>query len=162
MSNSLPSNQLDLLRSILGASIFSVMRQIFKSDFDLQDYQKNADGPIELKFDTVDSIYFDANAEGFSVGVNAGGMPRYGESYVLSNVGRNSFWSDKINQKICNISYLKSSDFTEDYPCEFGIRMHFENGSSVVFEYVDEMEFPDTLRIVEKHDGNNHEEVFVE
>jgi hypothetical protein len=40
--------------------------------------------------------------------------------------------------------------------------MHFENGSSVVFEYVDEMEFPDTLRIVEKHDGNNHEEVFVE
>jgi hypothetical protein len=69
MSNSLPSNQLDLLRSILGASIFSVMRQIFKSDFDLQDYQQNADGPIELKFDTVDSIYFDANAEGFSVGV---------------------------------------------------------------------------------------------
>lgn len=89
-------------------------------------------------------------------------MPRYGESYVLSNVGKNSFWSDKINQKICKISYLKSSDFTEDYPCEFGIRMHFENGSSVIFEYVDEMEFPDTLRIVEKHDGNNHEEVFVE
>lgn len=153
MSKNLPTHNITLLKALLGKRLIKVKRQLFKDDMDLTDYEESADGPIELTTENGEIIHFCADTETFSVGVKAGEMPCYGESYVLSDISSNSFWKDRVEKEIVGIKLLKSIDASKDYPCEFGIELSFANGKTVLFEYKDEEDYPDMLRIVDSYIG---------
>lgn len=58
MNNSLPSQNLDCLRSLIGKKIVSVRRQIFKDDMDLPEFEQKGDGPVELVISDGSSLHF--------------------------------------------------------------------------------------------------------
>lgn len=153
MRETLPSQNIELLRSFLGKKIVSVKRQLFKDDMYLEEYEQNADGPIELSFNDGTVAHFVAKIETYSVGVLAGGMPRYGSSYAQFDVSNNIFWRDRVDQQIRQVAILRASDWSEDYPSEFGIDILFENGSTVLIECLDEQECPDMIKVAEKYTG---------
>lgn len=155
MSSTLPSKNIEVLKSLLSKKIISVKRQLFKDDMDLDEYQQNADGPIEFRFDDNTVVHFFANTEMFSVGVIAEAMPNYGDSYEYLDVSKNPFWSVRVNQEISKITFLKSSNWSEGYPSEFGIEILFGNGKKVLIEYLDEEEYPDMIKLAEHYTGQN-------
>jgi len=153
MINTLPSQNLSLLKILLGKKITSVKRQLFKNDMDLSDFEQNADGPVEFIVDDNSAIHFVAETERFSIGIVSGEMLRYGDSYVLTDVSNNSFWDDRIGQKITRLTLLKASDWSEDYPSEFGIIISFNNGKNVLIEYIDDEEHPDMIKVASNYTG---------
>lgn len=153
MISTLPSNNLSLLRSLLSKRIISVKRQLFKGDIDLTDYEQNADGPIEFIMSDSSAIHFIANTDTFSIGVATGKMPLYGDSYELAGVSNNSFWNDRIGREIKQLALLKSSDWSEDYPSEFGVEISFINGKKVLIEYKDEGDCLDMIKVADNYTG---------
>jgi hypothetical protein len=148
MYKTLASQNLDILKRMIGAKIISVTRQIYSGDTNLDDFQQNADGAIEIKFDNDIIVNFRALTEANSISVFKGEMPVYGESYIYTNVSNNSFWTSRIGQKITEIYILQSEFCSVENPSEFGLKIVFENNTKVCIEYLDEEDFPDTLRIV--------------
>ncbi len=155
MTSTLPSKNMEILKSLLGKKIVSVKRQFFKEDMDLDEYQQNADGPIEFRFDDNTVVHFFAETEIFSVGIIAKVMSHYGNSYEQIDVSNNSFWSSRINQMISKVTLLKASDWSEDYPSEFGVEILFNNGKKVLIEYLDEEEYPDMIKLSDHYSGQH-------
>ena len=153
MNNTLPSRSLRSLKNLLNKRLVSVKRQLFRGDMDFPDYEQNADGPIEFTISDGLAIHFVANTEAYSVGIASGEMPPYGNSYDLMDVSSNSFWSERVGQKITQVTILKSTDCSDDYPCEFGIAISFANGKKVLIEYMDEEEHPDMIKVAGKYTG---------
>lgn len=153
MNNTFPSKNFELLKNLLGKKVVSVKRQLFKNDMDLIDFEQNADGPIELTINDDSVIHFIAVTESFSVGVVRGEMQRYGDSYELKDLTGNIFWSDRIGQEITRLRLFKSSDYSDDYPSEFGIEISFSNGEKVLIEYKDEEDYPDMIIVADHYSG---------
>lgn len=151
MSNTIPSQNMSLFMALLGKRITSVKRQLFKYDMDLPEYEQNADGPIQFITDDGSIVHFIADTETFSIGIASGEMPRYGDSYELKDVSSNSFWGGRIGQDIKQIILLKSKDWSEDYPCEFGVEISFANGTKVLIEYIDEEDYPDMIKVADHY-----------
>ena len=155
MNNTRPLQSLMLLKNLFGKEIISVKRQLFKGDMDLPDYEQNADGPIEFTTSDNLAIHFVADTEDYSVGIATGEMPLYGDSYELVDVSSNYFWSERVGQKITQVTLLKSTDCSNDYPCEFGIEISFANGKKVLIEYKDEEDNPDMIKVAESYTGRS-------
>ena len=153
MNNTLPSQNLRLLKSLLGKRIISVKRQLFKGDMDLPDYEQNADGSVEFTTNDGLAIHFVADTEAYSVGIASGEMPLYGDSYELVDVSSNSFWDERVDQEITQVTLLKSTDWSDDYPCEFGIKISFANEKEVLIEYKDEEDHPDMIKVAGNYTG---------
>lgn len=153
MTNTLPSKNSNLLKSLLGKRIVSVKRQIFKDDMDLNDWQQNADGPIEFQFDNDMVIHFIVKTELDSIGVIVGKMPRYGDSYLPIDVSNNSFWFARVGHEIIRLTLLKSPEWSGDYPSEFGVEVLFSNGKKALVEYLNELDHPDMVRVSEGYSG---------
>lgn len=158
MKNTLPSQNLELLKSFLGKKIATVKRQLFKGDMDFDEYEQSADGPVEFRFHDNTLVHFIAETELFSIGVIAGNMPRYGDSYVLHDVSDNPFWQDRVNQEICQVVVMKASGWSDDYPSEFGVEFLFKNGKQVQIEYLDEENYPDMIKVSGRY-TNSHSNV---
>ena len=151
MDNTLPSQNSGLLKNLLGKKVVSIKRQLFQSDMDLADFEQNADGPVELTISDNSVIHFIADTEVFSIGVVPGEMPRYGDSYNLKDLSGNIFWVDRVGQEITQLMLFKSSDYSDDYPSEFGIEISFVNGKKVLIEYKDEEDYPDMIRVADHY-----------
>ena len=100
MYKTIASQNLDILKPMIGAKITAVKRQLYKSDADLNDFQQNADGPIEIMLDDNRVVNFRALTKANSISLFEGKMPTYGESYVYMDVSHNLFWKSKIEQRI--------------------------------------------------------------
>lgn len=150
MYKTIASQNLHILKPLIGTKITNVTRQLYSPDADLENFQQNADGPIEIQFDNDIVVNFRALTEANSIAIFEGKMPIYGESYIYMDVSHNSFWKSRIRQKIVEIYILQSEFCSEENPCEFGLEIVFENNNKVCIEYLDEDDFPDTLRIVDE------------
>ena len=155
MGNTLPSQNLTLLKSLLGKEIVKVKRQLFDNDLDLEDYEQNADGPIEITTNDGLVMHFIADTERCSIGVVPGEMPRYGDSYSQRDVSTNSFWGDRIGKKISQVILCQHSDFSEYIPSEYGVEISLINGQLARFEYINEIDNPDTIRVTDQHIGQH-------
>jgi hypothetical protein len=147
------SNSIALLKSIIGKRILMVKRQVLRSDMDLENFEQLADGPIEIRLDNNKVICFEAITEINSVGVLNGEIRHYGESYIPIEVTNNLFWQNRINQEIIQIDILKSKYYSTENPSEFGIEFRLENGTQFCIEYLDEEDFPDTIRVIDYYQG---------
>ena len=150
-----PSYNAELLKLLLGKKIVSVKRQLFTDDKFEDDYEQDADGPIELTFDDKIVIHFIAETEITSVGIVSGSMPKYRDSYEMADVTGNSFWQERVGQEIKQISYLKAISGSESYPYEFGVELLFRNGKKVLFEYLDDEEHLDMIRVADQYRGED-------
>jgi len=130
-----------------------VRRQLYMSDAHLRDYEQNADGPTEVQFDDGSLLYFFAVTEINSIGVQDGKMPPYGESYELHDVSNNTFWRKRVGCPIQRIEILQSQYASLENPSEFAIEFSLTNGLRICFEYLDEEEFPDMVRVTEGYLG---------
>ncbi len=153
MIGTLPSKNLSLLKSLLGKKITSVKRQLLKGDMVLSDFEQNADGPVQFLVNNDTTLHFIAETEMFSIGVVFGEIPRYGECYAQLDVSNNTFWCDRVGQKMTQLTLLKASDWSENYPSEFGIEILFNNGKRVFLEYIDDEKHPDMIRVANDYTG---------
>lgn len=142
-----------LFKSILNSKIVRVRRQLYDGDFDVFDYEQNADGPVELDFDNGVTLYFAADTESFSVKVGVGAMPIYCESYKLLDLSNNDFWRLRVGKIVDGVSVLKGADSDSVYLFEFGVELLLAGGISVLVEYLDSSEFPDMIKVSEKYVG---------
>ena len=142
-----------LLKKLLGKRIISVKRQLFQDDMGFADCEQDADGPVEFAMSDGSIMHFIWDAETFSIGVAPGKMPLYECGYVLQNVTDNIFWRDRVSQEIKKLTLLKYSDFSDNYPSEFGIEVSFANNKKVLIEYKDEENYPDMIRVVDHYSG---------
>jgi hypothetical protein len=150
------SSSIALLKSIIGKRIVSIRRQVLKSDMDLDNFEQMADGPTEIRLDNNKVICFAAVAEINSVGVLDGEIRRYGESYMPIEVTNNLFWNRRVNQEIIQVDILKSRYYSAENPSEFGIEFRLENNTQFCIEYLDEEDFPDTIRVLNKYQKANY------
>ncbi|ELS01074.1 hypothetical protein Xen7305DRAFT_00007750 [Xenococcus sp. PCC 7305] len=148
----LPSTNIDLLKSLIGKKIVKVRRQIIKNEMRLENFEQEADGPVELTFDDDKVISFIDWTEPISVGVADGEMTIYGGGYFLMELTNNSFWQQRIGQKIVQVTILKILTPSPNFPGEFGIEIEFENNKKVSIEYIDDSECPDIIKVLEKYD----------
>jgi len=153
VNNTLPSHNVSLFKNLLGKRIASIKRQLFQGDIDLTDHEQNADGPIELTTSDGLVIHFIADTELFSIGIALGEMPQYGDSYKLRDLSDNTFWRVRVDQEITELTLLKSADYSDEYPSEFGIEISFINGEKALIEYKDEEDYPDMIRVTEHYSG---------
>ncbi len=151
MNLGIPSCNLDLLQSLSGRKIIQVNRQLFKDDFVRNDFEQTADGPIEIMLDDGNILNFYSLLEIESIGVKKGLMEKYGDSYEYRNLTKNSFWKPRIGRIIKKIFFLKSKYASDNNPSEFAIKIQLENNLEIYFEYLNEEDFLDTLRITEKY-----------
>jgi hypothetical protein len=79
-------------------------------------------------------------------------MKQYGYSYIYKNLTDNSFWKLRVNKTIKKIILIKSIYGSEENPLEFAVELEFENDTKVCIEYINEGDFPDTLRVIEKNE----------
>ncbi|MCY7276701.1 MAG: hypothetical protein LH702_23940 [Phormidesmis sp. CAN_BIN44] len=153
MKLEIPSKNLDILKHLHGRSIIQVSRQILKSDMDLNDFEQMADGATEVKLDDDKVLHFYALPEINSIGIQEGSMSKCGDSYTFLDVTNNDFWKIRIGKTIAEVSILKSKYASTDNPSEFGIELKLESNVEVYFEYLDEEDFPDTIRLTGKYTG---------
>ncbi|NES98365.1 MAG: hypothetical protein F6K32_24920 [Desertifilum sp. SIO1I2] len=154
MNPNLPFQKQKLFQNLVNTKIVSVRRHIFISDMDLDGFEQMADGSTEIKFNNSKIICFVAIAEANSVGVIEQSLPITGSSYISLNLTNNNFWQERINQKIEKIEILKSQYASNNNPSEFAVEFQLKNGKCVCIEYLDEEEFPDTIRVIEKYEEN--------
>ena len=152
MQHTLPSNNIDFFKSLIGLKIVKVSRQLFKDDMNQENYQQIADGPIELVFDNDKVISFYSWLEVESVCISNTEMKQYGDSYIYKELTDNSFWKLRVNKTIKKIILIKSIYGSEENPLEFAVELEFENDTKVCIEYINEGDFPDTLRVIEKNE----------
>ncbi len=153
MKPTIHSQNTELFKSLISKRIISVRRQVFDSDMDLDNYERMADGPTEFKFDNDKIVCFFAITETNSVGITDDVMQRYGSSYITLNLSSNLFWQQRINQEVEAISILQSRYASTDNPSEFGVEFKLKNGTCLCIEYLDEENFPDTIRVLEEYKG---------
>ena len=151
MFPTIPSQNTKLFQSLINKRIISVKRHIFESDINLDNFEQMADGTTEIEFNSGKVICFFAITEMSSVGITDGVMERFGSSYIILEVSNNLFWEPRINQEIEAIDILQSKYASIGNPSEFGIEFKFQNGTYVCIEYLDEEDFPDTIRVLEKY-----------
>ena len=151
MQHTLPSNNIDLLKSLIGHKIVKVSRQLFKSDMKQENYEQLADGSVEFVLDNGRIISFLPWVEIESVRIADVKMPEWGDSYVYKELTNNSFWQHRVNHKIEKITIFQSIYASGENALEFAIEFEFENKSRVCIEYLNEGDFPDTLRVLEKN-----------
>jgi len=144
------SSNINLLKSLIGKKIVRVRRQIIKNEMNLDNFEQEADGPVELSFDNNKVISFVDWTEPSSVGVADAEMTIYGGGYLLIELTNNSFWKPRIEQKIVQVIILEDLGASADYPGEFGIEIKFENNEQVCIEYADDAVYSDILRVSEK------------
>lgn len=149
----LPSKNITLLKLLTSKKITNVERQIYIGDNDLSDFEQNADGPIQLTLDGGMIVYFFAITELNSIGLSANLMPTYGDSYKTIDVTRNYFWRSRINKSILEIHILQSIYASKNNPSEFGVEFIFSDRSKVCFEYLDEEEHLDMIRVIDAYMG---------
>lgn len=146
-----PTQSIDLLKMLLGKRLISARRQLFKHDMELNDYEQNADGPLELHFSSDLVLHFFAITETFSLGVAPGEMPRYGDSYINTDVTHNEFWRKRIGNEVSRIAILTSLDSGKWHRCEFGIKIELKNSVGIFIQYLDEEDFPDMIIVTDAH-----------
>lgn len=100
MKSTFPSQNTELLRSLINRKIISVRRQIFDIDLDLENFEQMGDGATEIRFDNEKVLCFVAVTETNSVGIIEDAMPSYGSSYIKLELTDNSFWQQRVNQKL--------------------------------------------------------------
>lgn len=152
MQHTLPSNNIDFLRSLIGRKIIKVSRQLFKNDVNQENYEQMADGPIEFVFDNNKVISFYSWTEVESVSITNVKMIQYGDSYIYNNLTDNLFWKHRVGEVITKIIIFKSIYGSEENPLEFAVEFEFENDTKVCIEYLNEGDFPDTLRVIEENE----------
>ncbi|MBW4650555.1 MAG: hypothetical protein KME06_17975 [Kastovskya adunca ATA6-11-RM4] len=153
MNPNLLSQKQKIFQDLVNTTVVSIRRHIFVSDMDLDNFEQMADGAIEIKFNSSKVICFVAITEANSVGVIERNLPIPGSSYIILKLTNNDFWQEKINQKIEKIEVLKSQYASNDNPSEFAVEFQLKNGKCFCIEYLDEKEFPDTIRVIEKYEG---------
>lgn len=153
MKPSIPSQNTKLLKSLINRKIINVKRHIFKSDMNLDNFEQMADGTTEIEFNSGKVICLFAITEMNSVGITDGLMEPFGSSYITLELSNNLFWESRVNQEIEAIDILQSKYASIDNPSEFGIEFKFQNVTYVCIEYLDEEDFPDTIRVLEKYDN---------
>lgn len=121
---------------------------------DLKNFEQMADGTTEIKFDNNKGVCFVAITEANSVGVIEETLQFTGSSYIIFNVTNNIFWKERVNQTISKIEILKSKYASDDNPSEFAVEFQFKNSKCVCIEYLNEEEFPDTIRVIEKYEDD--------
>ena len=75
-------------------------------------------------------------------------MPQYGDNHIYKDLTNNSFWKQRVNQKVVKVLILKAVNTTEKNPIEYGVEFEFENNTRACIEFIDEVEYPDTLRVI--------------
>ncbi len=156
MNQAIPSQNIELLKSLLGKRLISIKRQIFKGDMDLDNYEQIADGTTEFKFNDDQIVCFSAITEANSVGITNNVMQFCGDRYIILTLINNSFWEKRVNQEIEAIYILQSIYTSNENPSEFGVEFKLKNGASICIEYLDEEDFPDTIRVLEKYNGSQY------
>ncbi|MGB7519095.1 MAG: hypothetical protein WA896_05630 [Spirulinaceae cyanobacterium] len=154
MKPSLPSQKQKQIQDLVDDIVISVRRHIFVSDMDLNDFELMADGATEIKFNSGRVICFVAITEVNSVGIIEQKLPVPGESYTTLNLTNSDFWQERIDQNIKTIEIIKSQYASDHNPSEFAVEFKLENGKHFCIEYLDEEEFPDTIRVIEKYEGD--------
>lgn len=150
MKKSLPSENIRACRDLIGTKIVAVRRQLFIGDFDLPDFEQNADGPVELTFDNGAVLTMFADTERLSLTVEFNRMPKLGEGYIPVDVSQNAFWRDRLNAPVLDLIIIQSANPSEQYPCEFAVQFSLQGGLNVAVEYLNEEELPDMVRVVEQ------------
>ena len=79
-------------------------------------------------------------------------MNQYGDSYIFKNLTDNLFWKQRIGEAITRITIFRSIYASEDNPLEFAVEFEFKNDTKACIEYLNEGNFPDTLRIIEQNE----------
>lgn len=156
MKPSLPSHKPEFFQSLINTKILSIRRHILRSDLDLENFEQMADGTTEIKFDNNKVVCFVAITEANSVGIIEKTLPSPGSSYLMLEVTTNNFWRPRINQDIQKIEILKSLYASENNASEFGVEFQFTNGYHMCIEYLNEEDFPDTIRVIEQYEGGHY------
>ena len=152
MQYALPSDKIDFLRSLIGQKIVKVSRQLFKSDLNQENYEQLADGSVEFVFENGKVLSFLSWVEIESVRIADVKMPKWGDSYIYKELTKNSFWRQRVNQKIDKITIFKSIYASGDNALEFAIEFEFENKTKACIEYLNEENISDTLRVIEENE----------
>lgn len=145
----LPSAQVQLLRNLVRARLIGVERWLFAGDRGLQDFEQEADGPTSFFFDGDRVLHMQPSTELLSLLVSSSAGPEYGDSYVRTDVSENRFWSRRVGARVSRLEILQSAFSNAEYPAEFGLEFHFDNGTGATVEYVDSVDRSDTLRVCE-------------
>ena len=149
MRYTLPSDNVDFFKSLIGQKITNVSRRLLESDLYLENYEQMADGPTELVFSNGKIVSFFPWTEIFSIGITQARIKREGISSIYKDLTNNSFWRQRVDRAITKVIILKSTNATEKDPMEFAIEFEFEDNIKVCIECVDD---PDSLRIIKKHE----------
>ena len=144
MQYTLPSDNVDFFKSLIGLKIIKVSRQLFKDDMNRENYEQLADGSIEFVFNNNKVISFFPWTEVESVSISDTKMNQYGDSYIYKDLTNNSFWKQRVNKTITKIVIVKSIYGSEDNPLEFAVEFEFENDTKACIEYINDEDFPDT------------------
>ena len=152
MQHTVPSNNVDFLTSLVGLKIIKVTRQLFKNDMNQENYEQFADGPIEFIFNNNKVISFSSYIEVESISISDTKMNQYGDSYVYKDLTNNSFWQQRVNKTITKIIIVKSVYGSKENPLEFAVEFEFENDTKACIEYINDEDFPDTLRVIEENE----------
>ena len=152
MQHVLPSSNIDFLKSLIGLKIVKVCRQLFKDDMKGENYEQIADGPIELVFNNGNVTSFYSWLESESVCMSNTKMKQYGDSYIYKNLTDNSFWKQRVNRTITEVTLIKSIYASKENALEFAVKFEFENDIKACVEYINEGNFPDTLRVIEHNE----------
>lgn len=155
------SQQKQYLKSWIGQEVIGVKRQIFINDKDLENFEQMADGPIEVLLSDSRLFHFVSMVTPMSIGMATGEMPKYGDSHESIDPSLNSFWESRLRKTIQSVRILKSKTASTHCPYEFGLKLGLQDGPDICFEFIDEKDWPETLRIVEKISGSDYVEIEV-
>ncbi|WP_144408941.1 hypothetical protein [Chromobacterium vaccinii] len=135
------------LLSLVGKSIVGVERQILQADIDMQDADCLADGPTQITFSDgqILSVYGDTESQG--VVANFEEMHIFGPSYIKI-IPSGGFWKDRLGVSICDFALWYFMEANSIVSVNFGIEFVFENGLSMIFEYVDNESVSDSIQVV--------------
>lgn len=142
-----------LFKEFIGAKIVRVRRQIFEGDMDREGFEQSADGPTEITLNSGCVFFFFANTESFSVEVETGNMPTYGDSYKLFDLTDNIFWNRRTNKNIRKITVMKSKEFDDEFNLEFCLQVELDNELGFCVEYLNDSKSPDMIIISDRYLG---------
>jgi len=100
------------LARVVGSRLIRVERQLFRPDFDYygeDSRDEESDGPIQFTTDRGWVFYVAGNTECMSVGVFAGPMPILGSTYFPREIGRNQFWTPRLDKPVISVHALVSN-----------------------------------------------------
>lgn len=115
-----------VLEGILGKRLISARRQLYKDDFFMENYEQEADGPVELAFSDGGCVHFVIRDSWMSVGAVDGPMPKYGEGYQFSDVSNNAYWNKRVRSVVARVDVFSSKIRSRHFPCE-SVKITFDN-----------------------------------